>query len=208
MSVMPAHSDGGSPELAIITIVDANEVVLTKRRLEAMQEEQARTLGELGGTNSRLGSMNKELQETNEELQTANEELMLTKEELQATNEELETNNEELQATNEELQTTNDELTARTTELQELARQVSETENKLRVSVERFPFYVMVVRGPNLVVESYSARYALLFGDRDPREKPIEEVLSGDDVPEFVQLVKDCFQSGTTHTANRLYAHA
>jgi len=221
MSVMPAHSDGGSPELAIITIIDANEAVLTKRRLEAMQEEQARTLGELGGTNSRLGSMNKELQETNEELQTANEELMLTQEELQATNEEfeatneelqatneeLETNNEELQATNEELQTTNDELTARTTELQELARQVSETENKLRVSVERFPFYVMVVRGPNLVVESYSARYALLFGDRDPREKPIEEVLSGDDVPEFVQLVKDCFQSGTTHTAKRMSAH-
>jgi len=221
LSVMPAHLDEGSPELAIITIVDATEVVLAKRRLETAQEEQAKTLAELGASNTRLGAMNKELQEANEELQTANEELMLTQEELQATNEEfeatneelqatneeLETNNEELQATNEELQTTNDELTARTSELQELARQLSEADDKLRTTVERFPFCIMVAKGPELLVEKYNAQYALLFGDRDPRGKPIEEVFSGDDVPEFVQLAKDCFQSGVTSTSKRMSAH-
>src|ERR1043166_2292143 len=192
MSVMPAHSDGGSPELAIITIVDANEVVLTKRRLEAMQEEQARTLGELGGTNSRLGSMNKELQETNEELQTANEELMLTQEELQATNEEfeatneelqatneeLETNNEELQATNEELQTTNDELTARTVELQELTKQYRVEQMQLSVLLERFPHYVMVLEAENLTIQAVNPAYKPLLGTRSVLGLPLGEILS------------------------------
>src|SRR5262249_5165580 len=221
MSVMPGHIDEGLHDLQFSTLVDATEVVLTKRRLEAVQEEQAKTLSELGATNARLGSMNKELQEANEELQTANEELMLTQEELQATNEEfeatneelqatneeLETNNEELQATNEELQTTNDELTARTGELQELARQLSDAQNTLRVTVERFPFFIMVVKGPKLLVEKYNAQYALLFGEEDPKGKSIEQIFSGDDVPEFVRLVSECFNSGNTMTTQKMSAH-
>src|SRR5262249_40467835 len=150
---------------------------------------------------------NEELMLTQEELQATNEEFEATNEELQATNEELETNNEELQATNEELQTTNDELTARTGELQELARQGSDGGNKLRSIVEQFPFYVMVVRGPKLLVDKYNAQYALLFGDRDPRGKAIDEVFSGDDVPAFVQLVKDCFRTGATQTSSKMTAH-
>jgi two-component system CheB/CheR fusion protein len=120
----------GVPELAVITAQDTTDQVQLKKRLEAVQREQAELVGELSTANQRLNTMNKELQDANEELQAANEELMLTQEELQATNEEfeatneeLETNNEELQATNEELQTTNDELTARTLELQEVTLQ-------------------------------------------------------------------------------------
>src|SRR5262249_50723925 len=121
--------------------------------------------------------------------------------ELQATNEELETNNEELQATNEELQTTNDELTARTSELQELARQVSEAEDKLRTVVARFPFLVLVVRGPKLLVDKYNAQYALTFGDRDPRGKPIADLFIGEDVAELVEMVTECYRTGATKTS-------
>lgn len=148
----------GAPELAVITAVDVTEQVQVKRRLEAVQREQAQLVGELSTANKRFSAMNKELQDANEELQAANEELMLTQEELQATNEEfeatneelqatneeLETNNEELQATNEELQTTNDELTARTIELQELMKQHRLEQVQLSQLLERFPHYVLV----------------------------------------------------------------
>ena len=134
LTIMIMHVEAGAPQLAIITAVDITEQVQLKKKLDAVQREQAEVVQELTEVSRRYGSMNKELQDANEELQAVNEELMLTQEELQATNEEfeatneelqatneeLETNNEELQATNEELQTTNDELTSRTMEVQEV----------------------------------------------------------------------------------------
>src|ERR1051326_8707254 len=158
LTIMIMQVEQGAPELAIIPAADITEQVQIKKRLEAVQREQAELVGELSTANKRFSAMNKELQDANEELQAANEELMLTQEELQATNEEfeatneelqatneeLETNNEELQATNEELQTTNDELTARTVELQELMKQHRVEQLQLSQLLERFPHFLMI----------------------------------------------------------------
>ena len=86
ITIMQAEQD--MPDLAMITAIDTTEAVQVKKRLEAVQREQAELVSELSAANKRLGDMNKELKDANEELQAANEELMLTQEELQATNEE------------------------------------------------------------------------------------------------------------------------
>ena len=218
---MPAHIDDSRTELAVITVMDVTEAVITKRRLENAQGEQTKILEELGSTNKRLTSLNTELQEANEELQTANEELMLTQEELQATNEEfeatneelqatneeLETNNEELQATNEELQTTNDELTARSNELQELARELNGARERLDYMVRQFPYWVMIALGPKLEVEAYSARYALLFGDKDVLGTPIEKVFDGEGVGDLLRAAKEAVTKNTTVQTRSIGAH-
>jgi two-component system CheB/CheR fusion protein len=221
LTVMPAHIDDSATQLAVITVMDVTEAVMTKRRLEDAQGEQAKILEQLGSGNKRLTSMNTELQETNEELQTANEELMLTQEELQATNEEfeatneelqatneeLETNNEELQATNEELQTTNDELTARSNELQELARELNDARARLDYMVRQFPYWVMIVTGPELQIEAYSAQYALLFGDKDVRGTPIEKVFDGEGVADLLGAAREAVSKNTTVQTNSIAAH-
>ncbi len=221
LTVMPAHIEDNATQFAVITVMDVTETVVTKRRLEDAHSEQAKILEELGSTNKRLTSMNTELQEANEELQTANEELMLTQEELQATNEEfeatneelqatneeLETNNEELQATNEELQTTNDELTARGTELQELTKELSGARERLDYMVRQFPYWVMVANGPKLQVEAYSARYALLFGNKDPRGTPVEKVFDGEGVDALLSAAKEALTKNTTVQTGPIGAH-
>ena len=204
LTIMIMQVEPGTPELAIITATDITEQVQIKRRLEAVQREQAELVGELSSANKRFSAMNKELQDANEELQAANEELMLTQEELQATNEEfeatneelqatneeLETNNEELQATNEELQTTNDELTARTIELQELMKQHRLEQLQLSQLLERFPHYVMVVHGEDLTIQSVNAAYEQLLGNRNVVGLPVSEVFSGPDVDHLIRLLK------------------
>jgi hypothetical protein len=190
LSIALMQVEPGLPDLAVISVSDVDEQVQIRRQLEHVQVEQTQLMQELGSANKRLSDMNKELMDANEELQVSNEELMLTheelqasieefettNEELQATNEELETNNEEMQATNEELETTNEELRARTGELQELAT-VLETE-RLRLSeiVEIAPFYILVLRGPNLIVDAYNLRSPHFQEGREIQGRPLEEV--------------------------------
>jgi len=221
IGVMPAHVEDGVLQLTVLTITEVTDSVLTKRRLADVQSEQAKILDEVSSTNKRITAMNTELQEANEELQSANEELMLTQEELQATNEEfeatneelqatneeLETNNEEMQATNEELQTTNDELVARSHELQETARELTNTRERLRFMVQQFPYFVLVARGAQLQVEAYSARYAMLFGDKDPKGLPLEKIFAGDGLEELINGAKEVLQKGNTVVTKRVAAH-
>lgn len=205
----------GAPELAVITAQDVTEQVQIKRRLEAVQREQAELVGELSAANKRFSAMNKELQDANEELQAANEELMLTQEELQATNEEfeatneelqatneeLETNNEEMQATNEELQTTNDELTARTGELQELMKQHRLEQLELSQLLERFPHYVLVVDAEDLTIKRINPTHQQKLGGRDVTGLPLSEVFSGHDLDKLVKLLKSAVRERqTVHT--------
>lgn len=204
LTIMNMQIEHGAPELAVITAMDITEQVQMKRRLEAVQREQAELVGELSAGNKRFSAMNKELQDANEELQAANEELMLTQEELQATNEEfeatneelqatneeLETNNEELQATNEELQTTNDELTARTVELQELMKHHHVEQLQLSQLLERFPHYVMVVNAEDLTIQRVNPSYQEALGGRNVIGLPLSEVFSGRDVDQLIKQLK------------------
>jgi len=169
-SIAPMQIEADAPDLAAISVSDVTEQVQIRHQLEVAQTEQSQLMSELGTANKRLSNVNKELMDANEELQVANEELMLTheelqasieefettNEELQATNEELETNNEELQAANEELETTNEELRARTNELQEMTSSLDRERVQFAEIFELSPFYILVLRGPNLIVETYN----------------------------------------------------
>lgn len=202
-SVTMMQVEHGSPELAVITAMDATEQTQIRKRLEVVEREHADLVNQLSATNKRLGTMNKELQDANEELQAANEELMLTQEELQATNEEfeatneelqatneeLETNNEELQATNEELQTTNDELTARTAELQELSQQHRIEQSELSSVLERFPHYAMVLNAEDLTIHAVNSAYKELLGVRQVISLPLTEIFGGKDMNEFIKVL-------------------
>ncbi len=190
LSIAPMQLETSAPDLVAISIVDATDQVQTRRQLETIQVEQTQLMQELSVTNKRLNETNKELLDANEELQVANEELVLTheelqasieefettNEELQATNEELETNNEELQAANEELETTNEELRARSSELQEMTTLLESERVQLTEMVELAPFYIMVLRGPNLLVEAFNPRYGRLLREREVKGRPLEIV--------------------------------
>lgn len=203
-TIMEMHVEQGTPELALITVLDVTQEIQTKKRLEAVQREHAELIGELNAANKRFGTMNKELQDANEQLQAANEELMLTQEELQATNEEfeasneelqatneeLETNNEELHATNEELQTTNDELTARTIELQELTKQHRVEQLQLATMLERFPNYIMVLDAEDFTIQAVNPAYRKLLGTRDVNGLTVSEVFSGKNVDQLIKTVR------------------
>lgn len=191
LSISLLQLEPGLPDLAAVSVTDVNEQVQIRRQLENVQAEQTQLMQELGTANKRLSDMNKELMDANEELQVANEELVLTheelqasieefettNEELQATNEELETNNEELQATNEELETTNEELRARSSELQEMTSILENERVRLAEMVELAPFYILVLRGPSLIVEAYNPRYTKLLEEREVLGRPLEAVI-------------------------------
>jgi two-component system, chemotaxis family, CheB/CheR fusion protein len=214
------QGDPESLELVLISISDVTEQNQTRQRLDAIQVEQKQLVDQLSGTNRRLSDTNQELQDANEELQAANEEMMLaqeelqatneeleaTNEELQATNEELETNNEELQATNEELETTNEELTARTSELQEVARLLEGERIRLVEMVEQAPFYMMILRGPALIIEAYHARFGRLLDGQAVQGRPLHEVAEHfwNDGGAVVDLVRTSYQNNTVCTTPRI----
>ncbi len=215
LNVVPIQLDLGTADLAVVSVTDATEQVQTRRRLEAVQAEQAQLVDELSGANKRLSDLNKELQDANEELQAANEELMLTQEELQAsneefeatneelqaTNEELETNNEELQATNEELEATNDELTARTQELVQLTHTLEAEQARLIRVVNEAEVGVVVLRGPRLDVEMANARASVIFDTSDPRGHMFEEVFHGTEKNGVVDSCFDAYRKDQTRTS-------
>ncbi|HYF64733.1 MAG TPA: CheR family methyltransferase, partial [Herpetosiphonaceae bacterium] len=190
ITLVPMHVEPGLSDFAAISVSDITEQVHIRQHLETAQREQSQLAVDLGLANKRLSEINKELLDANEELQVSSEEMMqtyeelqatneefeATNEELQATNEELETSNEELQATNEELQTTNDELRARTSELQKLSAMVESERVRLAEMVELAPFHIMVLQGPNLVIEALNPHYARALEGRKVNGKTLEEI--------------------------------
>jgi two-component system, chemotaxis family, CheB/CheR fusion protein len=209
--IVPIPGDGDMVELAIITVTDVTDQVRIRRKLEVTQAEQNKLLNEVNSTNKRLNEANRELIDANERLQAANEELMLaheelqatneefetTNEELQSTNEELETNNEELQATNEELEATNNELSIRTAELQELATSLSNERMRLGTMIEMAPFHIMVVKGPQLIIEAFSPSFASLFAEQKPLGKPLYQIKWKTDMTRLIDLALEAYENNT-----------
>ncbi len=211
-SITPMQFEAGAPDLVMLSITDATQQVQVRQQLAAVRTEQSQLMDELGAANKHLNDVNKELTDSNEELQVANEELVLTheelqasieefettNEELQATNEELETNNEELQATNEELETTNDELRARTGELQELTTILENERGRLSEMVELAPFYILVLRGPSLLVEAYNPRNARLLEGKavQIQGRPLDQIIDQlwENGVEIVHVARDAYR--------------
>jgi two-component system CheB/CheR fusion protein len=220
LSLALVQVEAGLPDLALISVTDVTGQVQVRQQLEMVQAEQRKLMSDLGIANKHLSDMNKELTDTNEGLQVANEELVLTheelqasieefettNEELQATNEELETNNEELQATNEELETTNDELRARTNELQEMTMVLENERSRLARMVELAPFYILVLRGPSLIVEAYNPHYAHSVENRPVQGQPLEKVvdLFWDTGLEILHLARDTYHLDAPQSRSRV----
>src|SRR5262245_52848750 len=139
-----------------------------------------------------------------EELQATNEEIEATNEELQATNEELETNNEELQATNEELETTNEELTERTNELVETGKSLADERVRLTEMAELAPFYILLLRGPGLLIESFNTRSSGLLGGREVIGQPFAEIFNEPEMAELVNLAREAYKEDHMRTSPRI----
>jgi len=220
LSLALVQTEAEVPELAIISVTDVTEQVHMRQQLEKVQIEQQKLMNELASANKRLIDINNELRDTNEGLQVANEELVLTHEELQAsieefettneelhaTNEELETNNEELHATNEELETTNDELRARTNELQELMTQLGYERGRLAKIAELAPFYILVLRGPNLIVEAYNPHYAHSTENQPILGQPLDKLTDHfwEAGLEILRLARDTYRLDTPQRKSRV----
>jgi two-component system, chemotaxis family, CheB/CheR fusion protein len=190
LSVAPIQLTATHPELVAISVLDLTEQVQAQRRLEAVQVEQAQLVDELGAANKRLNGANQALLKANEELEATNEDMILTQEELQARLLELETMNEELQASfaelesdeerlqaiSEALETANVELNARTGELQEQIVLLTDERRRLVEVIEQAPFSTVVLRGPDLLVETLSPHYTERLHGQILLGRPLLEV--------------------------------
>jgi two-component system, chemotaxis family, CheB/CheR fusion protein len=224
LSIALMQQEAGTTDLAVMSVIDITEQLQVQRQLETSQAEHAQLMQELSTTNARLNDTNKELLDANEELQVSNEELVLaheelqatieefetTNEELQATNEELETSNEELQATNEELETTNDELRARTSELQEMTQLIENERTRLLEMIELAPFTVLVLRGPRLLVEAFTPRFAPTVEVGAVQNRPIDEVFDHfwQNGARLVRLIHEVYSQNVTRTTARVLSRA
>jgi two-component system CheB/CheR fusion protein len=224
LSLSPIQLRAIRPELVAISVIDITEQVHSRRHLQAMQAEQAQLLGELGAANKRLNEVNTALMKANEELQVMNEDLTVTQQELQARLEELEATNEELQsnfeelesddedlqATNQDMETTieelqvtsemlgtsNEELHKQAQELQEQLTLLSDERGRLAEILEHVPFSFVVLRGPELSVESISPDYALIIHGQEVLGRPFSEVVGliwAADLP-LLRLANEVYQ--------------
>jgi two-component system, chemotaxis family, CheB/CheR fusion protein len=218
LRIAPMQIEHGPMDMAIITIEDVTEEVRTHNRLEEAQTKQERLVDDLTEANTRLNGLNKELQDVNEELQAANEGMILAQEELQSTNEELEatneefqamneeleTTNEELQATNEELETTNEELTERGAELMETGKSLADERIRLTEMIELSPFYIMLLRGPGLLIEAFNGRSAGLLGGREVIGRSFAEIFREPEMAELVCLAREAYSEDQSRTTSRI----
>jgi hypothetical protein len=56
--------------------------------------------------------------------------------------------------------------------------------------LERFPHFLMVLRGDDLTIQTLSPSYQRLLGDQQAAGLPVSEVLSGSDLNQFNELLR------------------
>src|SRR5262249_55058883 len=104
------------------------------------------------------------------------------------------------------LETTNDELRARTAELQELTAMLEGERVRLIEMVEISPYYIMVLRGPSLVVEAFNPRYAQFFEGRLVQGRPLQEILEAFWEPglAIIRLALEAYYQDSVRTIPRM----
>jgi len=223
LTVTPMPLDADTPDVAAISVSDVTPQVEVRRRLATIQAEHVALLQERSTANHHLNEVNEKLLEVNERLQVSNDELILsheelqstieefetTNEELQASNEEMETTNEELQASNEELQTTNDEVVARTLELQKLTTVLTDERTRLAEMVELAPFYILVLRGPDLRVQAFNPPFSQLMNASQLQGQPLSNVAELFHITEqsLTSLAHQVYQQGVPLTTGQTLTH-
>ncbi|TGE28108.1 PAS domain-containing protein [Hymenobacter metallicola] len=134
-------------------------------------------------------------EEAHKQVQALNEELAAINEELQAANEEYSAANEALSQVQQELVALNQQLEAR---VSERTRQIQEQSGRLERLIKEAPAAIVVLDGPEWVVELLNPEYEALFPDRNLGGKPILEGL-----PELVEgpgaaLLRQVYETGVT----------
>lgn len=109
---------------------------------------------------------------------------------------------EEYPAINEELETTNDELQACNHELRELARRLASERARLLEMVEHAPFKIMVVRGPNLIIEAYNPSFSRIFGSQKVAGQSLYGLATGGDLQQIVELVQQSYHNDVSLTVD------
>lgn len=144
----------------------------------APRADDARRDQELILTRKRLAALQRDFETVEQELRSANEELLSMNEELQSTNEELETSREELQSINEELETINAELT-------ENNRQLVRANSDLKNLLESTRIATLIIDEVDCV-RLFTPAVTRLFGvqDRDIG-RPITDLASKVEYPEL-----------------------
>src|SRR5579884_1256036 len=172
-----------APELAVISIIDMTEQVRMLRRMEALRSEQTQLVKELGASNERLDEVNKALVEANERLQATNEDMILIQEDLQARLEELETTNEESQANLEEVEANNEEFQSAYEALQKTIEELQEqnailtvTQAHLAEIIAHIPCIILVLSGPELLVESFHVPNGEWLREETIIGRPLEHI--------------------------------
>ncbi|MES2456151.1 MAG: ATP-binding protein [Bacteroidota bacterium] len=114
-----------------------------------------------------------------EEQQALAEEVTAANEELSSANEELYASNEELAAANEELATTNEELSETQSLLQATLDGLKESEQRFRNLIREASVGIILLTGPEFIVEVVNEAYAKLIGRSagELQQKPLFDII-------------------------------
>ncbi|TCD00378.1 ATP-binding protein [Pedobacter psychroterrae] len=132
-----------------------------------------------------------------EEQQALAEEVTAANQELSASNEELYASNEELAAANEELATTNEELSETQSLLQATLDGLKESEQRFRNLIREASVGIILLTGPEFIVEVVNEAYAKLIGRStgELHQKPLFNI-----IPEakaaFAKVIEDVLHTG------------
>src|SRR5205085_10295860 len=105
------------------------------------------------------------------------------------------------------LETTNEELQARTGELEELTRTLATEQVRLKEMVELAPFYVMLLRGPSLVVEALNPSYERLLAGREVLGRPLDVVFHEPEMTDLLNAVREVYRHNFSQITDRMPVH-
>ncbi len=94
-------------------------------------------------------------------------------------------------------------------ELQELTAVLESEHVRLAEMIELAPFYIMLLRGPSLLVEAFNPRYARLLEGRMVQNRPLEEVFEvfWDAGGMIVRLAREAYQKDAVRTTPRVLTY-
>ena len=132
-----------------------------------------------------------------EEQQVLSEEVTAANEELAASNEELYASNEELSAANEELATTNEELSETQAQLRETLSWLAESEERFRNLIREATAGIILLTGPDLIVEVVNDAYSKLIGrsTEELLKKPLFSIIPETE-SEFRKTIEGVMRTG------------
>src|SRR5262249_36586363 len=92
-------------------------------------------------------------------------------------------------------------------ELIETGKSLADERVRLSEMVELAPFYIMLLRGPGLIIETFNARSAGLLGGREVIGQPFAEIFAEPEMSELVGLVREAYREDQLRATSRIRTH-